>query len=99
MEETRASLADKLETLEQHVVETVTGTTAAVSETVENVKDAVHETVTSVKETVQDSVASVRNAFDISRQMNEHPWLLLSGSVALGYAVGRLLEDEGTSSA
>jgi len=110
MEETRAALSDKLETLEQRVVDTVSGTTAAVSETVENVKEAVqdtvgtvketfHETVGTVKETFQEGVASVRNAFDLSRQMESHPWLFLAGSVAVGYCAGCLLEESLESAA
>jgi hypothetical protein len=80
MEETRASLADKLETLEQQVMETVQGTTNAVTDTVEN-----------VKETVQETIQSVREAFDLRRQVDQHPWLMLCGSVAVGYLAGSLL--------
>ena len=54
MEETRSSLADKLETLEQHVLGTVHDTTSAVSNTAEMVTDAVEGTVESVKETVEN---------------------------------------------
>ena len=104
MEQTRASLAEKLETLEQHVVQTVTGTTAAVSETVENVKEAVQETVdavkgsvqdsvAAVKDTVQDSVASILARFDPSRHMHRHPWLFVTGAVVTGYCAGRMLEN------
>jgi ElaB/YqjD/DUF883 family membrane-anchored ribosome-binding protein len=93
MEETRASLAEKLETLEQHVVQTVTGTTAAVSETVENVKEAVQETVDAVKGSVHDSVTTLKQAFDPARQMEEHPWLFMAGAVAVGYWSGRMVQN------
>jgi phosphate uptake regulator len=63
MEETRASLSEKLETLEQQVVGTVQDARAAVTDTVETVKEAVHETVETVKDT-----------FDIGAQMQRHPW-------------------------
>jgi len=92
MEETRADLAAKLETLEQQVVDTVTGTTAAVTQTVENVKEAVQETVDKVKDTVQGGVESVKNAFDLSAQMDRHPWLLMAGSVAVGYWGGLAMQ-------
>ena len=82
MEETRASLSEKLETLEQQVVGTVQDARAAVTDTVETVKEAVHETVESVKDT-----------FDISRQMERHPWAMLGGSIALGYVGGLLFEQ------
>jgi ElaB/YqjD/DUF883 family membrane-anchored ribosome-binding protein len=91
MAETRTALTDKLETLEQQVMDTVTETTSAVTDTVESVKEAVADTVTAVKDTVQDSVQAVKNTFDLPRQMNRHPWLFLGASVAVGYLGGRLL--------
>lgn len=93
MEETRASLADKLETLENQVVETVQGATSAMADTVDSVKLAVQDTVDSVKETVEDTVHSVRNTFDLERQMHRHPWAVLGGSMAVGYIVGHLVSN------
>jgi ElaB/YqjD/DUF883 family membrane-anchored ribosome-binding protein len=90
MEETRASLAEKLETLEQQVVGTVQGTTAAVTETVDTVKEGVQETVETVKNTVQEAVGAVKETFDIPRQVERHPWAMMGGAVALGYVAGYL---------
>ena len=61
MEETRTSLTEKLETLEEQVAGTVQGATAAVSDTVETVKDSVEETVSTVKDTVQETVGTVKD--------------------------------------
>ncbi|HXG11523.1 MAG TPA: hypothetical protein VNK04_17340 [Gemmataceae bacterium] len=91
MEETRASLTEKLETLEKQVVETVQGATAAVAETVESVKEAVQDTVGAVKDTVQDTVESVKDTFNLSLQVERHPWLMVGGSFAAGFLVGSLL--------
>jgi hypothetical protein len=82
MEQTRASLTEKLETLEHQVVDTVQGATTAVADTVETVKDAVQETVETVKDT-----------FDVRAQVERHPWAMMGASVALGYLGGRLLRD------
>jgi len=71
MEETRVSLTDKIETLENTLKDTVQQTlhtatdtvenvTGDVQETVENVKDAVAGSVEAVKETVQETVESVK---------------------------------------
>lgn len=87
MEETRASLADKLETLENKVVETVSGATCAVTETVETVKEAVQETVSTVQETVS-------NAFDLNHHVQCHPWAMVAGSVAVGFIAGKMLPPE-----
>jgi ElaB/YqjD/DUF883 family membrane-anchored ribosome-binding protein len=93
MEETRTALAEKLETLENQVVETVHEATSAVSETVESVKDAVQETVDTVKDSVQDTVASVKETFDLRRQVDQHPWAMVGGSVAVGFVAGSLLPE------
>jgi ElaB/YqjD/DUF883 family membrane-anchored ribosome-binding protein len=80
MDETRASLSEKLETLEHQVIDSVQDTSNAVQETVANVKDAVH-----------DTVAGVKDMFDLHLQVQRHPWLIVGGSIALGYLGGYLL--------
>lgn len=92
MEETRHNLAEKLEALETQVVGTVQGATSAVNETVETIKEAAQTTVGTVKDTVQETVATVKETFDLELQVQRHPWLMLGGSVAVGFAVGSLLE-------
>jgi ElaB/YqjD/DUF883 family membrane-anchored ribosome-binding protein len=91
MEETRASLADKLETLE----ETVMGTVDTVKDTVQEAKCAVTDTVASVKESIQDTVEhvkdSVQQTFDVRHQVRQRPWTMVGGSVAVGFLLGRLL--------
>jgi ElaB/YqjD/DUF883 family membrane-anchored ribosome-binding protein len=96
MEETRASLTEKLETLEHQVVDTVQDATTAVAETVECVKTAVQDTVETMKDSVQDGVESVKDVFDIQRQVDRHPWAMLGASVAVGYLGGRLLNGGGS---
>jgi ElaB/YqjD/DUF883 family membrane-anchored ribosome-binding protein len=80
MNETRASLSEQMETLEQRVTDTVSGAADAVTQTVDNVKDAVHDTVENVKD-----------AFDLRLQVTRHPWVALGGSIALGCLAGYLL--------
>lgn len=80
MEETRSSLADKIDALENQVLGTVETATHAVADTVENVKESVAETVETVKDT-----------FNMRKHVENHPWLAFGGSVATGYVVGCLL--------
>jgi len=93
MEQTRSALAEKLETLEEHVASTVRTTADAVTGTVEAVKGAVEETVHSVSESVENVKETVKETFDLHRQMEQHSWLLLGGGVAVGYFGSRLLES------
>jgi ElaB/YqjD/DUF883 family membrane-anchored ribosome-binding protein len=76
MEETRSSLAGKLEALERTVIKPVETATHAVANTVE----AAQEAVTTVKET-----------FDFRHHIQHHPWLAMGGAVLVGFIGGRLL--------
>jgi len=93
MEETRESLSEKIGALEDHVLGTVQDTTDTVSQTVEKVADTVQSTVCAVKEEVAKSVESVKRTFDLSRQVEQHPWAMLAGSVVLGYVAESLLKE------
>ncbi len=76
MEVTRASLTEKLETLEHRVV----GTVEAAQHKVEHGVDAVRETVENVKRT-----------FNVKHHVEERPWLMLGASVLTGYALGQFI--------
>jgi ElaB/YqjD/DUF883 family membrane-anchored ribosome-binding protein len=95
---TRASLAEKLERLEDRVIGAVDETTTAVSQTVQTVSHTVEETVAGARHTVQTTVEAARetmhetvdalkSAFDVRHQVEEHPWLML-GTSAAGGGVG-----------
>jgi hypothetical protein len=92
MEQTRASLSEKIELLEQHVVETVHNATGAVTETMDTIKDAAEETLGTVRQGVQETVKSVRQTFDLPLQVRRHPWYMVGGAVLAGYVAGTALE-------
>jgi hypothetical protein len=81
MANTRCSLSEKLDMLEQRVVDTVHGATHAVNDTVET-----------VKESVRDSVHSMQTNLDPVRQADRHPWTMFAVSLGAGYAMGKVLE-------
>jgi len=83
MEDTRTSLTEKVEALEQKVVNTVQETT-----------DAVAETVANVKESVQESVDTVKHWLDVKGHVQEHPWTMVGGSLAVGFVAGALLPEK-----
>jgi len=102
MAETRVSLTDKIEKLEETLKEnvetalhTATGTVEDVSEkveeTVETVKEAVEGSVEAVKEKVHETVETVKEAFNLRRHVQRHPWAMLGGAIAVGFLGERLL--------
>jgi len=91
MEETRSALTEKLEAVEELVASTVKETTQTVSDTVATVTGTVENTVNTVADSVENVTESVKKAFDFSGYVDEHPWLVIGGGVALGYALGSLL--------
>jgi ElaB/YqjD/DUF883 family membrane-anchored ribosome-binding protein len=106
MDETRTALADKLGRLEQQVsdtvhdaVESVTSVKNAATETVENVRSAVQETVDSVRQSVKSTVDTVTDTLDIELQVQRHPWTMVAGAAAVGFAGGYLCYGEGVSEA
>jgi len=84
MEEKRASLTEKLDTLENEVFQTVREATAEVSHIVQDVKS----TVNSVTEGVQETVESVKESLDVREVVRRNPWTAMGGAFALGLAGG-----------
>jgi ElaB/YqjD/DUF883 family membrane-anchored ribosome-binding protein len=92
MGQTRTALADKLESLETKVLGTVATTTDIVGKTVQEVGTTVRETARDVRAVMHETIDSVRDALDVSRQMQHHPWTMVGGSVLVGYIGGVLLD-------
>lgn len=97
--ETRASMTEKLEMLEERVQETIEGARSTVEDivgnvkgtvdhTMEKVKGTVDDTVEKVKETVGDTVEKVKGTLDLQYQVDQHPWLIFGGAILAGYALG-----------
>jgi len=83
MEQTRANLAEKLGALESQVRETVSGASEAVSSTVAGVKGVVS--------TVSETVESVTETFNVSKQVEQHPWMAMGAAVATGFVIAQVL--------
>lgn len=93
MGQTRAALTEKLQTLENKVIGAIASTTDMVARTVQDVGTTVRETSENFRDTMHGTVSSVRDAFDVSRQIHQHPWLMLGGSVVAGYVGGVVLDN------
>jgi len=83
MEDTRESLTDKLEVLENRLLGSVHDATSAV-----------RETVTSVRETMHEGVETVKDAVDIQAHVERRPWLMLGGAILGGYVLATMLRRE-----
>src|SRR5207253_5047032 len=102
MRQTRAALAEKLETLVYQVIGAAKEAVCSVQKTVETVTRTVNDTVTGAKETVQctvsaakdtmhETVDALKHAFDLKEHVVEHPWTMMAASTAAGFLAGRLL--------
>jgi ElaB/YqjD/DUF883 family membrane-anchored ribosome-binding protein len=81
MDATQSAMTDKLEVLEQQI-----------RETVQDAHSAVEDVVTNVKETISDTGSAIKRTFDVSYQTERHPWVVLSGSILVGYLLGNRRE-------
>jgi ElaB/YqjD/DUF883 family membrane-anchored ribosome-binding protein len=95
MQETRISLQDKLETLEQQVKDTVQGATDTMSNTVEAVRDTVKDTVGTVRDTLEGTLASVGETFNVSQHVRKHPWPAFACAAVVGFLGTRWLSRTG----
>ena len=67
------AVAEKLETVEKQIRETVAGTQSAINHVVTNVKSTAN---------------SVKRTFDVPYQIRRHPWLAFGSAVIVGYLLG-----------
>jgi len=74
------------------VVDTVKETMEGAAESVKDTVDAVKGTVEGARESLQGVAESMREAFDLPKQMERHPWLMIGGAVAVGFVAGKLLD-------
>jgi len=88
---TRDSMTWKLQRLEDRVRDTADEFKGAVDETVGNVKHTLDDSVETVRTAVGDGVDNVKQAFDLNRQVNERPWVMLGGAAFTGFVLGALL--------
>ncbi len=100
IDETRSSITEKLEALEEQVAGTVQNARESVEETiqtarqtVESAKETVEETIENVKSSVQQTVESVKRTFDLKHQVEQHPWPMMGVSFLAGVAGGVLYEN------
>lgn len=90
MHETRQSLTDKVNALEQQVVGTIQGATSAVNETVSTVKTALHDTVGAVSDSVSSIKKGVKETIDVRTHIRQSPWAAMAGAVLTGAITGYL---------
>lgn len=70
---TRAAIADKLELIERRLTSTM-----------EEAKAKADDVVGQTRATVQEALDSIKAATDPRRVAHNHPWLLVSGAIAVG---------------
>jgi len=101
MDETRASLANKLEALESQVRETVQSATDTVSSAVDVAKEvvsSVSEGAKQVVEKVSETVETVKESLSVSHYVERYPWASLGAAVAAGFVAAQLLPSSRSTS-
>jgi len=96
--QTRESLSEKIDCLEQKVLKTVEGTTDIVANTAESVAEAVTGTVQRVTDAVDHAVERAKESLDLHKQVEARPWTMFSGSIAAGFIGGCILHPSRSQS-
>lgn len=87
IEETRASMTEKLELLEERVRETVETAKSTAEDIMTNVKETVDETVGAVKETVGDARSTVEGIVDNVKETMDDTMTMVKRSFDMEYQV------------
>jgi ElaB/YqjD/DUF883 family membrane-anchored ribosome-binding protein len=82
--ETRTAIADKLGQLEHRFASTV-----------EEAKTMAENFADRTQSMIEGTMNSVKEATDPSRLVSQHPWVMVSGGIVVGYALGRLFRQGG----
>jgi len=88
MSETRDSLTQKINALEEQVVGTLHNATSTVSDLLDSAKTVVPDTIAGVQAAVSEQV---NTTFNVSQHTREKPWAMVGGAAALGFVSGMLL--------
>jgi ElaB/YqjD/DUF883 family membrane-anchored ribosome-binding protein len=94
MDQTRASLADKIEALESQVRETVQTATDTVTSAVDGAKEVVSSVTEGAKEVVEkvtETVENVKESLSVSRYVEQYPWASLGVATVAGFLAGQFL--------
>jgi ElaB/YqjD/DUF883 family membrane-anchored ribosome-binding protein len=91
LEEPKASLGDKLGTLQEGIKDAWHGATAAATRAAEGVKAATETTVHAVQGAAHSTSEAMGWAFDLPAHVRRHPWPMMGGAMLLGVATGYLL--------
>jgi len=94
MEQTRSAMTEKLEALENEVVEKVRPVATAVERVADaaaGIVESVKDTVNEVKEKVEATASAVTSAFDLRKQTEAHPWVVFGMAATTGCLVGSFL--------
>jgi ElaB/YqjD/DUF883 family membrane-anchored ribosome-binding protein len=86
MAETRQSLTEKVNALEDSVLGTMQTATTAVQDTVDSVRSAVEGTVETVRRQFQ-------SAFDVRRHVRQRPWIMVAGASVAGFLTGIVFQS------
>ena len=80
--ETRTAIADKLEKLEQRFTSSV-----------EEAKMMAENFADRAQSVIEDTACSIREATDPSRVVSHYPWVMVSGAVMAGFALGQVFRN------
>lgn len=84
LEETRSAVEGIVENVKGTVDETV----GVVKETVEGARSTMDTLVENVRGTMDETATMVKQSFDLRYQVEHRPWVMVGGSILVGYLLG-----------
>jgi iron-sulfur cluster repair protein YtfE (RIC family) len=100
IEDTRASMTEKIEMIENRVHETMDGTKSTIDNVMDNVKrvqgTVEHTKVTidnvleTIKESMNEAIERAKYTADLIDQVHKNPWIMFGCAILTGYALSSI---------
>jgi ElaB/YqjD/DUF883 family membrane-anchored ribosome-binding protein len=91
----RDDAAAKIDEIEARVQNTAQMARDTVDDTMQSAKEMVNETVTETMETVTETVETVKQSFDLNKQVQERPLMMLGAAALGGFILGGMVGGGG----
>jgi ElaB/YqjD/DUF883 family membrane-anchored ribosome-binding protein len=104
IEETRASMSQKIEMIEGRMHDTMEGTKSTIDNvvnninrvkgTIEDTKSIIDTSIDTLRQAVDETVERVKSSADLIDQVKQNPWIMLASAILVGYIMGGLNQHE-----
>ena len=108
IDDTRSTMNEKLEMIEERVHETVEGTRSTIESvmsninrvqgTIEETKSTIDNVIETIKYAMDETIERVKYTTDLIEQVNKNPWIMFGSAILMGYVLSSINREASSGS-